>query len=633
MRTARSVYIDAVLDLGAQFAGYRIDRVLGHGRTSTCYEATHALLLRTVALKVIDPELSAHEGFHQEFRRAKLGQTTLEHPHLVATFEAGLRDDLLFVAMQLVKGSTLDNLVNAGDLDDRRLLRSLAQVAGALDAIHAQEMVHGGMRPSTVFVTPQGHSFLGDLALPEVPAGGRLTPIGAYMAPEVRAGAPAGPAADVYALGAVMYDALAGTLAEEECSPAACADRDRWRRAPLSERRPDLPEALGGVCATALAESPYARQRSAGELMREVHYALTDTDALPPPLGVGGISPRGAGPRLSSGSTPAATGAGLQRRDGFSPPHRPRPRVRARMTITALAAVLGIIAGFVLQDRLAGRSDSEVRAASARAGTLGISYPESWIRMEPPRIPGLRLTNPVSLRTPAALGVHYVIGAADNAHGIKLLPGALRALVVGHLRGQAVEIAGETQALRYRGVRVRGVDAPLTFYAVPVAGGAVIAACQAAAPSARSILAACDRASAAIGITRVRTFALGPDGDYGKRLRDVVGALDSTVGGLLARLEEARTRAGQASVAADLSNAYDRAARGLSGAVVSGRDEPGHRSILAAFEETASGYARLARAARAGRSARYRTAQRALRSSETRTQAALAELGRLGYTA
>ena len=432
-----------MLDIGARFAGYRIERVLGRGRAGICYEATHTLLLRTVALKVVDADLSAREEFRQRFRQAKMQQATLEHPHLVGIFEVGVADDLLFVAMQLVNGPPLAERLTACTPVEQ-LVRTLGQVAGALDAVHMRGLVHGDVSPSSVLLTMQGHPVLCDFALPGVPAGSAAgAPMSSYVAPEARDGNVVGPAGDVYALGAMLYDALAGRL-----DAAGESTHDPPRRETLSARRPDLPPALEGIIAAALAASPDKRPQSAGQLIREVNAAIA------------GETPARARPRLAPAN---AAGADMQRDDGG---RARRTRPRRRLLAGVLAALVGAAAGLGLGYIASGETASR---GSVRAGTLSISYPKNWVRTDAPEISGLQLSDSIALQAPSALDVRYYVGTADVAHGLKLLPGSLRGRVIGKLRGRAVVIGGKIKALRFQAVEVRGFATPVNLYSIPIA--------------------------------------------------------------------------------------------------------------------------------------------------------------------
>ena len=123
-----------MLQPGSQIAGYRIERLLGQGGMGRVYEATQLSLDRPVALKILSDELRADEALRARFRREGRVQGALTHPHIVAVLEAGEADGHLFIAMQVVRGPTLKELVTEGGLDPFRAIALLEQIAHALDA-------------------------------------------------------------------------------------------------------------------------------------------------------------------------------------------------------------------------------------------------------------------------------------------------------------------------------------------------------------------------------------------------------------------------------------------------------------------------------------------------------------------
>jgi serine/threonine protein kinase len=135
------------LDNPTVVAGYRIDGRLGEGGMGTVYRATQLSLERVVALKLLTAELSADPAFRERFRREGLLQAALDHPHIVTVYEAGETDNRLFLAMRMVEGPTLKDLILRRQLDDRRALRLLTQVAEALDAAHAKGLIHRDVKP------------------------------------------------------------------------------------------------------------------------------------------------------------------------------------------------------------------------------------------------------------------------------------------------------------------------------------------------------------------------------------------------------------------------------------------------------------------------------------------------------
>ena len=122
-----------MLPQGTVVAGYRIEGGSGRGGMGVVYEATQLSLNRTVALKFLAAHLSQDVDFRERFRREGVIQAGIDHPHIVPVYEAGEMDDGLFMAMRLVRGSNLKDLILSGDVDPGRTLRILTPLADALD--------------------------------------------------------------------------------------------------------------------------------------------------------------------------------------------------------------------------------------------------------------------------------------------------------------------------------------------------------------------------------------------------------------------------------------------------------------------------------------------------------------------
>ena len=212
------------------------------------YEATQLSLNRVVALKLLAPNLSDDPGFRARFEREGQVQAGLDHDHIVSVYEAGQSDYGLFLAMRLIAGPTLKQLILDGDLDPRRSVRLLAQVAQALDSAHDAGLIHRDIKPQNILIGRGDHAYLADFGLIKAPDEARLTGTGQfigtidYVAPEQVQGEPATPASDCYALTGVLYECLTGEVPFPKPSEAATLHAHVMSAPPtVSERRPDLP--------------------------------------------------------------------------------------------------------------------------------------------------------------------------------------------------------------------------------------------------------------------------------------------------------------------------------------------------------------------------------------------------------
>jgi serine/threonine protein kinase len=248
------------------------------------YRATQLSLHRVVALKLLAPNLSDDPGFRARFEREGHVQAALDHEHIVPVYEAGQSEYGLFLAMRLIAGPTLKRLILDDELDPRRSVRLLAQVAYALDTAHAAGLIHRDIKPQNILIGKGDHAYLADFGLIKAPEEARLTGTGQfigtidYVAPEQVQGDPATPASDCYALAGVLYECLTGEVPFPKPSEAATLHAHVMSSPPtVSERRPDLPPALDGVIAQGMAKDPWSRPSPVAELIQAASRALSSS--------------------------------------------------------------------------------------------------------------------------------------------------------------------------------------------------------------------------------------------------------------------------------------------------------------------------------------------------------------------
>ena len=279
-----------VLEPGAEVAGYRVEGVLGHGRMGVVYLAEHKHLARPVALKVLARGLDRE--FRERFVRESRIAASLSHRHIVAVYDAGEADGVLWIAMQLVRGTDLRTVLRrAGPLAPSEVGQIAAQTASALDEAHGVGLVHRDVKPANILLQ-KGHAYLSDFGLTrrmashtDLPVDMRLDGAADYIAPEQIHGDPTDGRVDQYALACVVHHALTGAppfadVPDMEVLEAHVSDVPPRP----TEFRDDLPAAVDAVLARALAKRPDQRYPSAGDF----------AEALRAGLGV-------ADPRLSEG--------------------------------------------------------------------------------------------------------------------------------------------------------------------------------------------------------------------------------------------------------------------------------------------------------------------------------------------
>jgi serine/threonine-protein kinase len=262
--------------IGEVIAGHRIERLVGRGGMGVVYAAVDEALDRTVALKLIAPELSAEPGFRARFMAESRIAASLDHPNVVPVYRAGEEGGLLFLAMRFVDGDDLRSLVERdGPLDAARAAAVIGQVAAALAAAHTRGLVHRDVKPANILVTASDHCYLTDFGLvKDLSATAGATRTGEvlgtldYVAPERIQGGEMGPWTDVYALGCVLFFALTGRVV----FPLEEPERKLW--AHISEPPPSVPGPFDAVVARALAKDPRERYESAPALAAALQQAV-----------------------------------------------------------------------------------------------------------------------------------------------------------------------------------------------------------------------------------------------------------------------------------------------------------------------------------------------------------------------
>ncbi|HWH94289.1 MAG TPA: serine/threonine-protein kinase, partial [Baekduia sp.] len=270
----------ADLEIGSEFAGCRIEGVLGRGGMGVIYRATELRLGRSVALKLIATEQASDPEVRERFEREARLTASIEHPNVVPVYGAGEEDGHLYLVMRYVPGTDLHHLLRQdGRLAPARAASIVAQVAEALDAAHAAGLVHRDVKPANVLIGGE-HAYLSDFGITRVQASDtRITDSGNwigtvdFMAPEHLRGEPTDARADVYALGCVLHTALTGTPPHRRTTVPATITAHLHAPPPRPSDTPGVPAAFDAVIARALAKEPADRYPSAGDLGRAARAA------------------------------------------------------------------------------------------------------------------------------------------------------------------------------------------------------------------------------------------------------------------------------------------------------------------------------------------------------------------------
>ncbi|MFE0698808.1 serine/threonine-protein kinase [Streptomyces sp. NPDC058872] len=276
--------------LGREIAGYRVESEIGRGGMAVVYRARDLRLDRTVALKLLAPELARNDTFRKRFAHESRVAASIDHPHIVPVFEAGETEGVLYIAMRYVAGQDLVALLEReGPLPPAKTVRIAAQVASALDAAHAHDLVHRDVKPGNILVAegtdgehPE-HVYLTDfgltkksLSLTGFTTVGEFVGTLDYVAPEQISGKPVDGRCDVYGLACVVFEMLVGAPPfRRETDWAVLWAQQYDPPPPLSEVRPGLPEAADSVFAKALSKTPEERYGTCLEFVSGLRAALT----------------------------------------------------------------------------------------------------------------------------------------------------------------------------------------------------------------------------------------------------------------------------------------------------------------------------------------------------------------------
>ncbi len=255
---------------GQQSGRYEVLGVLGEGGFATVYRAWDQMLGRSVALKAILPHLAADGEVRRRFFAEVHAVAPLGHANIVRFHDAGELDGRPFYTMELIEGETLADLTAGGRLlpvpEVAALIRRLAS---AVDYLHAAGMVHRDIKPGNVMLDKTGRAVLMDFGIVRLLENTSHTRPGAmlgtpeYMAPEQVQGHGEGPAADIYALGVLAYELLAGRPPFAGSYAFVLHAHVYDPPPPVSRIRPELPPALDTILAHALAKHPFSRPASA----------------------------------------------------------------------------------------------------------------------------------------------------------------------------------------------------------------------------------------------------------------------------------------------------------------------------------------------------------------------------------
>lgn len=275
--------------IGRKLGNYEIVEELGRGGMAVVYRAYQPSLNRHVAIKVLAPQLSFDQQFVERFQREARAAAKLRHPNIVVIHDVARQQDTYYIVMEMLEGRTLKQLIeDKGSLPPERAARIVEQVAGALDYAHEQGFVHRDIKPANIFVGKNDHTTLTDFGIAKAASEtqhltrtGMLIGTPEYMSPEQAEGGAVDYRTDLYALGIVLYQMLAGRAPFQSTTPHATLHAVIYEPPPpLRQLRPDLSPAIESVVMRSINKQPAQRFQSGSEMVAALKASLAGRPAV-----------------------------------------------------------------------------------------------------------------------------------------------------------------------------------------------------------------------------------------------------------------------------------------------------------------------------------------------------------------
>jgi serine/threonine protein kinase len=295
-------YSSTMAKVGDRVGSYVITGVIGRGAMATVYRAHDERLNRDVALKLLDPAYAQDFIYRARFEREYRVTAMLKNDHIVPIYDGGSWDDQLYIAMMLVDGPNLAEIMKQdGPLELARVVSIVAQLADALDDAHGQRLIHRDVKPANVLVIRHGpdapeHVYLADFGLTLGMEGTHLTRTGgfmgtlAYTAPEQLNSAPIDGRADEYALAATTFQMLTTEMPFQRDNEMALINAQLFDPPPkVTDLRPDLPPRLNAVVARGMAKKPEDRYPTVGAFAKALASASPRVALVPAAMVAGGV--------------------------------------------------------------------------------------------------------------------------------------------------------------------------------------------------------------------------------------------------------------------------------------------------------------------------------------------------------
>jgi eukaryotic-like serine/threonine-protein kinase len=272
---------------------YRVEARIGAGGMAEVYRGIDGVLDRTVAIKILLPQFARDASFVERFRREAQAAARLNHPNIVGVYDSGADGETQYIVMEFIEGRTLaDFMAGGGSFTSFSAIEVAEKVCDALAYAHVAGVIHRDIKPANVMVTRQGVVKVMDFGIARIVAGPETAPqtsavlgTAAYISPEQAQGQPVDGRSDIYSLGAVLYEMLAGRPPFTGDTPVAVAYKQvNETPMPPSLVNADVPPQLDAVVMRALAKNPANRYQAADEFRADLERARQGQEVQATPL-------------------------------------------------------------------------------------------------------------------------------------------------------------------------------------------------------------------------------------------------------------------------------------------------------------------------------------------------------------
>ena len=632
----------AVLRSGEILGGFRVEDVIGVGGMAIVYRAEQISLGRAVALKVLSSRLTSDHTFRERFRREGTHAASLEHPNIVPVYDSGEEQGLLYLAMRLVEGTNLAELIQTRGLTADQTIELLRPIASALDTAHAAGLIHRDVKPQNVLITSSGHPYLADFGVAKGSNTYGLTATGGfvgsvnYAAPEQINGMTLTPASDVYALTAVLYQCLTGEVPYPRETDAGVM------QAHLTSPPPTLPAVNGvdsdfhTVFARGMAKDPGSRYGHAGDLLNAASLCVGRLPSSMRAAVPAFPAPQPKPPKradstqiVDAGTSPIAipdvspTTADRRRPAVEAAPPPVAPRVVPWRTLGLVAGAVGLLAVLLVVLLAGGSGGSSANASlTVRSAALSLKTPAGW--HESSAAAPLKLA---SLAGVAKGGVSAQIGRiVDPPPEAAGHPASLFASRGAASRESLANLA--TGQARLYTWPADGAAPAIALWSIATSSGEMAFVCE--APSSSALIGACAPLAAGLSVTGAQVEYPGADPQVAASIARASKLRDAALTAA-ASLQAHTTLSSRAGALSAVATADTRAAQDLSVAGRARRYASHLNSLAAAFRGEAAVASALARAARKNDRVGYAAARGHLAAAGTAIAARLSPLRALGF--